>query len=65
MNVTQHTVPWMSERTVILVWANAILVARADCPFRLVSGDRVNTRVMYVLCPPIITPPPMTRHEIG
>lgn len=65
MNMTQRTFTWVNIRTVVTVRADAVLVARADCPFRPVSGHRLDTHVMYVLCPPIITPPPMTRHVTG
>jgi hypothetical protein len=31
----------------------------------VMSIQRGNTRGVYVLCPPIMTPPPMTLHVIG
>jgi hypothetical protein len=32
MKVTGHTFPWMDIRTIIAIWTNSILGARADFP---------------------------------
>ena len=55
----------MSIRTVVTFWTTSFPEARAYFPWTLINVGRVGASKTYALCPPIMTPPPITLHVMG